>query len=389
MRDVVGEAAFAVLARANELERQGRSIVHLEIGEPDFDTPEPIVEAAVRELRGGATHYSPSAGIPELRTAIAAELGRSSGADVRPDRVVVAPGAKLLLFSSILALIDPGDEVLIPDPAFPAYEAAIRIAGGTPVPVPLAESNEFRLNVADLEARITPRTRLAIINSPENPTGGVLTLGDLQAVADLAVENDFYVLSDEIYSEIYYDERPASMLQIPNIQDRLILVHGFSKTYAMTGWRLGFAVLPEQLVDVVVLMINSSVSCTSTFTQKAAMAAFSAETRSGVERMVGEFRRRRDAIVDGLNSIPGVHCLRPKGAFYVFPNVQELGATSEEIAVGLLEDAGVSALPGTAFGKNGAGYLRFSFANSLSNIEEAVKRIRNHVAALRAPKPGP
>lgn len=382
MRDVRGEAAFAVLARANELERQGRSIVHLEIGEPDFDTPEPIVEAAVAGLRAGATHYTPSAGIPELRSAIAAELGRLFGADVAPGRIAVAPGAKMLLFSAILALVDPGDEVLIPDPAFPAYEAAIRIAGGIPVPVPLAESNEFRLNVSDLESRVSGKTRLAVINSPQNPTGGVLTLSDLEAVAGLAASNDFYVLSDEIYSEIHYDERPASMLQVPEVQERLILVHGFSKTYAMTGWRLGFAVLPEHLVDTIVLMINSSASCTSTFTQTAATAAFSDETQAVVQQMVGEFRLRRDAIVDGLNSIPGIRCLRPGGAFYVFPNIEGLGVPAEEVAAGLLEEAGVSALPGTAFGKGGAGYLRFSFANSLSNIEEAIDRIRNHVAAL-------
>ncbi len=382
MRDVHGEAAFAQLARANELERAGRSIVHLEIGEPDFDTPRPIVDSAIDSLGSGATHYTPSAGIPELREAIATEIRRIYSVDVEAAQIVVGPGAKMMLFASIMSVVDPGDEVIVPNPAFPAYESAIEIARGKLVPVPLRESNEFRLRVEDLESRITPRTRLVVLNSPQNPTGGVLTREDLAAVADLAIKHDFLILSDEIYSDIFYGDRPESMLRFPSVRDRLLLVHGFSKTYAMTGWRLGFAVLPEDLVETVVLFINSSVSCTAPFSQHAAISAFRAQTRPAVERMVGEFEKRRDLIVDGLNGINGIRCLRPRGAFYVFPNVAGLKVPEHILAERLLEEAGVSALPGTAFGRFGEGYLRFSFANSLEKIGQALERIDQFVMNL-------
>ena len=382
MENVHGEAAFAMLARANELERAGQSIVHLEIGEPDFDTPRTIVDSAVDWLKRGATHYTGSAGISELREAIAADIQRGFGVVVRADQIVVGPGAKMMLFSTIMSVVDPGEEVIVPNPAFPAYESAIEIARGKLVPVPLRESNEFRLRIEDLEAGITERTRLVVLNSPQNPTGGVLTASDLEAIAELALKHDFLILSDEIYSDISYGQRHESMLHFPAIRDRLLLVHGFSKTFAMTGWRLGFAVLPPDLVETVVLFINSSVSCTAAFTQRAAVSAFSDDTRPAVEAMVGEFERRRDKIVDGLNAIDGIRCLRPNGAFYVFPNVEDLGIPSTVLADRLLDEAGVSALPGTAFGRYGEGYLRFSFANSLENIETALERIDRFVGGL-------
>lgn len=382
MHGVHGEGAFEMLARANELERQGRSIIHLEIGEPDFETPAPIVDAAIDWLRKGATHYAPSPGIPELRRAVADHLSSSHNVQVDPGAVIISPGAKLMIFAVLHSLIDPGDEVIHPDPAYPAYSAAIRIAGATPVPVKLDESKGFRFDLQEVARRVTSRTRMIIINSPQNPTGGVLTIDDLRGVAELARRHDLFVLSDEIYSEIFYGQRPPSMLDLPNVMDRLILVDGFSKTYAMTGWRLGYGVLPHDVSSAVALFINNSVSCTATFSQRAALEAFTRATQTDVDRMVQEFRKRRDVFVNGLNSIPGIHCLSPAGAFYLFPNVARLGKPSGEIADDLLMQAGVSALPGTAFGDYGEGYLRFSFANSLENIERALERIRSFVENL-------
>ena len=382
MRDVQGEAAFAQLARANELERGGQSIIHLEIGEPDFDTPRPIVDSAIDWLGNGATHYTPAAGIPELREAIAEEIRGTYRVDVKAGQVVVEPGAKMMLLSIIMSVVDPGDEVIVPNPAFPAYETAIEIALGKLVPVPLRESNEFRLRVEDLESRITPKTRMVVLNSPQNPTGGVLTADDLEAIAKLALKHDFLILSDEIYSDIFYGERPETMLRFDSVRDRLLLVHGFSKTFAMTGWRLGFAVLPDDLVETVALFINSSVSCTAEFSQRAAVTAFGEQTKPAVRQMVGEFEKRRDLIVDGLNGIEGIRCLRPHGAFYVFPNVADLNVPEGVLAERLLEEAGVSALPGTAFGRFGEGYLRFSFANSLEKIGQALERIHQFVRKL-------
>jgi len=382
MQGVHGEAAFETLARANELERQGRSIIHLEIGEPDFDTPAPIVNSAIDWLKKGATHYPPSPGIPELRQAIAKNLSSVHNVEIDPACVVVSPGAKMMIFSVIHSLVDPGDEVIYPEPAYPAYEAAIRMAGATPVPVKLEESREFRFDLKEVARLITARTKMIITNSPQNPTGGVLTSEDLKGLADLARKHDLFILSDEIYAEIFYGQKPASMLGVPNILDRLIFLHGFSKTYAMTGWRLGYSVVPRDVFPTVALFINNSVSSTATFTQRAALEAFSKDTETEVERMVQEFRKRRDVFVDGLNSIKGIRCLRPQGAFYLFPNVTGLGKPSKEIADRLLTEGGVSALPGTAFGQHGEGYLRFSFANSLSNIEQALERIRKFVATI-------
>jgi len=288
----------------------------------------------------------------------------------------------MMIFTVINSLIDPGDEVIYPAPAYPAYESAIRMAGAVPVPVRLEESREFRFDLNEVKRRITPQTKMIVTNSPHNPTGGVLTLDDLKDLADLARQHELFIVSDEIYSEIFYGQSPASMLDVPNIQDRLILIHGFSKTYAMTGWRLGYGVIPRDIFPTIALFINNTVSSTATFTQRAALEAFTKQTEEDVAHMVQEFKKRRDVFVDGLNSIRGIRCLRPLGAFYLFPNVMGLGRSSKEIADRLLMEGGVSALPGTAFGEEGEGYLRFSFANSLSNIEQALERINKFVSTL-------
>lgn len=382
MQGIRGEAAFEMLARANELERQGRSIVHLEIGEPDFDTPAPIVRAGVEWLQKGATHYSAVNGIWELRTAIASHLSSAHPEKIDARHVLVTPGAKMMIFAIIHSMVDPGDEVLCPDPSYPAYEAAIRMAGATPVPVRLEESKGFRFDLNELARRITSRTKMIVINSPQNPTGGVLNLDDLNRIADLARSHDLLILSDEIYSDIYYAERPPSILDIPNTLDRVFLVNGFSKIYAMTGWRLGYGVVPEDAFPTIELFLNNSVSSTATFTQRAAVEAFTPEAEKAAQRMVAEFRRRRDMFADGLNSIPGIRCLKPLGAFYLFPNISAIGLPSEEFANRLLDEAGVAALPGTAFGDYGEGYLRLSFGNSLANIEVALERIRKFVSAV-------
>ena len=382
MQEVHGEAAFEMLGRATELERQGRSIIHLEIGEPDFDTPTPVVEAGIEWLKKGATHYSPTPGLWELRMAIARHLNSRHLAKIDPKNVLVTPGAKMMIFSIIQSIVDPGDEVIYPDPGYPAYEAAIRLAGATPVPIRLEESKEFRFDLDELARLISRRTKMIAINSPQNPTGGVLTLADLKKIAELARKHDLLILSDEIYSEIYYADRPASILDVPNILDRVFVVNGFSKIYAMTGWRLGYGIVPEDTFPAIDLFVNNTVSSTATFTQLAAMEAFTVESQRIAEGMVQEFHRRRDVFVDGLNSIPGIRCLKPPGAFYLFPNISGTRLASEEFANRLLNEAGVAALPGTAFGDYGAGYLRLSFANSLSNIESALERIRNFVTHI-------
>jgi aspartate/methionine/tyrosine aminotransferase len=382
MQEVRGEAAFQMFGRATELERQGRSIIHLEIGEPDFDTPQPVVDAGIEWLKKGATHYSPTPGLWDLREAITRHLNSQHRVNVSPKNVLITPGAKMMIYTIIQSVVDPGDEVIYPDPAYPAYEAGIRMAGATPVPVRLEESKDFRFDLDELARHITPRTKMIAINSPQNPTGGVLTMADVKRIADLAHKHDLLILSDEIYSEIYYSDRPASLLDVPDILDRLFYVNGFSKIYAMTGWRLGYGVVPEDTIPAIDLFINNTVSSTATFTQHAAMEAFTPESEKIAKNMVREFRKRRDTFVDGLNSIPGIHCLKPLGAFYLFPNISDIGLSSEEFANRLLNEAGVAALPGTAFGQYGAGYLRFSFANSLANIESAVERIRNFVSRI-------
>ena len=382
MHGVRGEAAFEMLGRANQLEREGRSIIHLEIGEPDFDTPGPIVRAGIDWLQKGATHYSPVPGIWELRTAIAGHLSSKHGQSIDPANVLVAPGAKMMIFSIIQSIVDPGEEVICPEPSYPAYEAAVRMAGATPVPVRLEESKAFRFDLDELARLITARTRMIVINSPQNPTGGVLNLDDLRRIADLARKHDLMILSDEIYSEIFYAERPAGILDVPDILDRVYLVNGFSKIYAMTGWRLGYGVVPADTFPSIELFLNNSVSSSATFTQRAACEAFTADTEQATHLMVAEFRKRRDVFSDGLNAISGIRCLKPLGAFYLFPNIAGVGLSSDEFANRLLNEAGVAALPGTAFGDYGEGYLRLSFANSLQNLEAALGRIAGFVKRL-------
>ena len=374
------ESAFEVLARARALEAEGRKIVHLEIGEPDFDTPPHIVEAAERALRDGATHYCPAPGIPELRTAASEFFERTRGVDYPPDRIVVVPGAKPILFFTILALCQEGDEVVYPDPGFPMYESITAMAGATPVPVPLREENGFRVAPDELASLVTDRTRLVILSSPHNPCGSALPRTDLEAIAGALDGRDAYVLSDEVYWAIRYAGAHESIAEIDGMADRTILLDGCSKTFAMTGWRLGFAALPEPLVEPVTRLIINAVSCTAAFTQHAAVAALTGPWEP-VEAMVREFKTRRDVIVDGLNRIEGLSCQEPAGAFYVFPNASAYGDSMKDLVGYLLEEAGVAALWGSAFGDGGEGYLRFSYANSVENIRAALE-------AMEAALPG-
>jgi aspartate aminotransferase len=374
------ESAFEVLARAKAMEAAGHKIIHLEIGEPDFPTASHIVEAAVEALQAGHTHYVPAPGIPPLREAVAAFLERTGRMQTAPDRVVVTPGAKPIMFFTILALADEGDEVLYPDPGFPMYESITSFAGAVPVPVPLRERNGFRVDVGELENLVTERSRLLIINSPHNPCGSALTREDCEAIAEIAMRHDLTVLTDEVYWAIRYGadgpgERLPSVLDVDGMADRTILLDGWSKTFAMTGWRLGFGVFPPGLVEPITRLAINSVSCTSAFSQFAAIAALEGPWEP-VDDMVAEFRRRRDIIVAGLNDIPGIGCLEPQGAFYVFPNITQTGLTSAELQARLLQNAGVAALGGTAFGPYGEGFLRFSYANSVENIKAALEAIR-------------
>jgi aspartate aminotransferase len=379
------ESAFEVLARAKAMEAAGAKIIHLEIGEPDFPTAPHIVEAAVEALRAGQTHYVPAPGVPPLREAVAAFLertGRMRGA--RPDRVIVTPGAKPIMFFTIMALCGEGDEVLYPDPSFPMYESITAFAGAKPVPIPLREGNQFRIDTDELERLVTDRSKLLIINSPHNPCGSSLTRADCEAIADIAQRHDLTVLTDEVYWAIRYGQEPhASVLDVDGMADRTILLDGWSKTFAMTGWRLGFGVFPPALVEPVTRLVINSVSCTSAFSQYAAIAALQGPWEP-VEQMVAEFRRRRDVIVAGLNGIPGISCLEPQGAFYVFPNITGTGLTSAGLAAMLLQDAGVAALGGTAFGAYGEGFLRFSYANSVENIQAALDAIKAQLAEASA-----
>jgi aspartate/methionine/tyrosine aminotransferase len=377
------ETAFRVLAKAQALEAKGIDVVHLEIGEPDFDTPKNICDAATKALGEGCTHYCNSQGIVPLRTEIAKEMGRTRGITIDPNRVVVTPGAKPIMFYSILALLEEGDEAIYPNPAFPIYESMINFVGAKPVPIPLREELDFRFDIDELRSKITPRTKLIILNSPQNPTGGVLELDDIRAIADIAQEHDIIVLSDEVYEHIIYEGEPHSIASLPGMLDRTILLNGFSKTYAMTGWRLGYAAMPPELVNPVVGLIVNSVSCTATFTQHAGVEGL-AGPQDSIPSMVAEFKKRRDLIVDGLNAIPGISCRRPKGAFYVFPNTKKLGMNSAQLADYLLNEAGVASLAGTDFGKYGEGYIRLSYATSMENIKKALKKIEIGVAKLKA-----
>ena len=373
------ETAFEVLVRARALEAQGKDIVHLEIGEPDFDTPGNVIDAGVKALKGGWTHYGPSAGLPALREAIASYAGQFRGIKVGMDEVVVVPGGKPIIFFVMLALIEDGDEVIYPNPGFPIYESMIEFTGGKPIPLRLREEREFGFDAQDLADRLTDRTKLIILNSPHNPTGGVLDETQVREIGRIIADRDVMVLSDEIYSRLIFEGKHFSLMSIPEFRSRTILLDGFSKTYAMTGWRLGYGIMrPELAAQVSRLMTNSN-SCTASFTQIAGVEALNGD-QSSVDRMLAEFRRRREVMVNGLNRIKGFRCLTPHGAFYVFPNIEGTGWTSKKLADALLEEAGVACLAGTSFGSFGEGYIRFSIANSIENIEKALDRVSSWAA---------
>ena len=377
------ETAFEVLAKARDLERQGRSIVHLEIGEPDFDTPEHIKEAAARALRDGQTHYTPAAGLFEARQAVADHVEAVRKVPVDPAEVVITPGSKPIMFFAILALVNEGEEVIYPDPGYPIYESVTKFVGGVPKALPLREERGFRIDPDELRALASPKTRLIVINTPHNPCGSTLTRADLEVIAEVAQRCDAFVLADEIYWQITYDGGHTSIMSLPGMKSRTILLDGFSKAYAMTGWRLGYGVMRADLAARVgQLMVNSN-SCAAAFTQIAGIAALRGP-RGAVDAMVAEFRRRRDAIVAGLNAVDGVSCTMPSGAFYAFPNVKRIDGNSRNLADFLLTEAGVACLSGTAFGAQGQGYLRFSYANNLENITEGLRRVGEAVPRYRA-----
>ncbi len=375
MSHIGTESAFEVLARARALEKQGKSIIHLQIGEPDFPTPAHVVEAGQKALAEGWTKYGPTPGFPELRESIARYISKTRNISVGPDNVCVVPGGKPIMYFSMTALLNPGDEVIYPDPSFPIYESLIHFLGAKAMPVPLVESRGFSFDLDVFEKSLSPKTKLVILNSPANPTGGVIPKEDLKKIADLLRDRDVVILSDEIYSRIYYETRPESITQFPGMLDKTIILDGFSKTYAMTGWRLGYGVMPKWIADAVNLMAVNATSCTASFTQRAGIAALEGPQDS-VDMMVREFKKRRDAMVQALNTIPGFRCSLPAGAFYAFPNVTGTKMSSKDLADLLLNEAGVACLNGTAFGRHGDGFLRFSYANSLENIMEAISRIK-------------
>ena len=375
------ESAFEVLTRAKALEAKGREIIHLEIGEPDFDTPAHVIEAGVKALRDGQTHYTPSAGIPAAREAIAHHISHSRGVEVQPAQVVITPGAKPIMFFAILALLNPGDEAIYPDPGFPIYQSMINFVGAKPIPLPLREEKNFRFDPDEFRSLVTDRTQLIILNSPQNPTGGILTRQDLDVIADVIQGRNIMVLSDEVYEQILYEGEHVSLISLPGMQAQTILLDGFSKTYAMTGWRLGYGVMPVPLAQQITkLMVNSN-SCTAAFTQFAGIAALTGP-QDDVSTMVAAFHKRRDVIIEGLNQIPGFRCAQPAGAFYAFPNVEGTGMSSRDLADYLLNTAGVALLSGDGFGRHGQGYIRFSYANSVENIQKALERIGEAVATL-------
>jgi aspartate aminotransferase len=377
------EGAFSVLVKAKALEAQGRDIIHLEIGEPDFPTPRHIVEAGKKALDEGWTHYGPPQGLPELREAIASYISRTRGIKVGPEHVCVVPGGKPIIFFPMLALLEAGDEVIYPNPGFPIYESMINFLGAKPVPIPLVEERGFSFDLNLLRDRLSPKTKLLILNSPQNPTGGVIPPDDIRAIADMVRDRDLIVLADEIYSRIYFDEAPLSITTLPGMLEKTIILDGFSKTYAMTGWRMGYGVMPEWLVDPInKLMVNSN-SCTASFTQRAGIAALNGP-QDEVVKMTAEFRRRRDAFCAGLNGLPGVRCAIPGGAFYAYPNITGTGWKSEALADALLKDAGLACLSGTSFGAYGEGYLRFSIANSYENLMAAIERMRHFLSSVNA-----
>ncbi len=376
MSNLGTETAFEVLAKARKLEAEGKSIIHLEIGEPDFPTPENICEAAIASIRAGDTHYTPSAGIPEMRNCIAKYINKTRGIEVHPDEVVMTPGAKPIMFFTILALVNEGDEVIYPNPGFPIYESMINFVGGKAIPLQLKEEMGFAFDVEDLKKLITPKTKMVIINTPQNPTGGILTESEIRQIADVLKDHpDIIILSDEIYSRLIFKGDHFSITQIPGFKERTIILDGFSKTYAMTGWRAGYGVMNIDLAAKISKLMTNSNSCTNTVVQKACIEAYEGPQDS-VEKMKEEFMIRRDIIVEGLNSIKGFSCIVPNGAFYAFPNISKTGYTSKKLSDHILYNGGVASLAGTAFGAFGEGYLRFSYANSRENIQEAIKRIK-------------
>ena len=376
MKRLGTETAFEVLARAKAMEAEGREVIHLEIGEPDFDRPRNIIDAAVKALNSGFTHYGPSAGLPDARKVFAEFITTDRGVEVKPENIVITPGAKPILFFSILALVNEGDEVIYPNPGFPIYESVINFVGAKPVPIPLREEKSFSFDLDELRDLVNEKTKLMIINSPQNPTGGVLTADDMKGIAELAGKYDSWILSDEVYSKMVYEGKHVSIYDYPEVKDRTILLEGHSKTYAMTGWRLGYGIMPVSLADQIAKLQTNSNSCTSSFTQVAGIEALTGPQGES-KKMMAEFKARRDLIVDGLNAIDGFKCLKPKGSFYVFPNITGTGMKSKQLEEHLLEKGGVAGLSGTSFGKYGEGYLRFSYANSQENIKKALNKIQD------------
>jgi aspartate aminotransferase len=376
MSNLGTETAFEVLAKAKQLEAEGQNIIHLEIGEPDFPTPDNICNAAIESIKAGDTHYTPSMGVLEIRRSISNYINKTRGIETHPDEVVMTPGAKPVMFFAILALVDPGDEVIYPNPGFPIYESMINFVGGIPIPLKLLEEKQFKFDIEDFKNSITEKTKLIIINTPQNPTGGVLTEEDIKSIAEILKDrDDIWILSDEIYSRLLFEGEHFSITQIPGFKERTIILDGFSKTYAMTGWRAGYGVMNKELAGHISKLMTNSNSCTNAMVQKACIEAYEGPQDS-VDRMREEFLVRRDIIVDGLNSIKGFSCITPQGAFYAFPNISKTGYSSKELNDHLLYNAGVAALAGTSFGKYGEGYMRFSYANSRENIKEAIKRIK-------------
>ncbi|MCC6955923.1 MAG: pyridoxal phosphate-dependent aminotransferase [Anaerolineales bacterium] len=379
--NLASEGAYQMMARAQALEATGKEIIHLEIGQPDFPTYKNISQAGMDAIEEGYTRYTPSAGIPALRKAIAEDAGKRRGIQLQASQVVVGPGAKTALFFPTLALIRPGDEVLYPDPGFPTYRAMIEVAGGVPVPVPLSEEQDFSFDLDVFDRLLSDKSRLVVLNTPSNPTGGVMPLAALEHIAAAARERDLWVLSDEIYARLVYEGTAPSIAALPGMLERTIICDGFSKTYAMTGWRLGYGIMPSALADRVELLLNHSVGCTASFTQIAGLEAIQGP-QDQVDAVLAEYNRRRLALIAALNNLPGVHCRMPQGTFYAFPNITGLGKSSDWLAEYLLVEAGVALLPGTAFGAHGEGYLRLCFANSLENLQLAVERIGRALARL-------
>ena len=376
------EKAFEVLTKCKKLEAEGKDVIHLQIGEPDFDTPKNIIEAGVKALRGGYTHYTPNTGLFEVKDAIVNYVKKYKNIDTNRDEVVIVPGGKPTMFFTILSLVEAGDEVIYPNPGYPIYESLIRFAGGIPVPMPLVEENDFRVDIEDLKSKITSKTKMIIINSPGNPTGGVLTEEDISQMADLIRGKGIFVLSDEIYERIVYEGKAVSMATMPGMKDYTIILDGFSKTYAMTGWRIGYGIMHKEIAAKVERLIANSTSNTAAFTQIAAKEALEGP-QDDVDMMVAEFRKRRDFIVDGLNSIDGITCKKPEGAFYAFPNITGTGLKSEELADYILEKAHVGVLDGVSFGEYGEGHLRLSYADSIENIDKALTRIDKALKDLK------